>query len=157
MEAYSKAVELLGSKKEHFLQIEVLTESMKTAPLEELLVVFEQRGEILKLVEDLDKELGLLAKSAPCIKDALNNAAPPLASDKKLAVIYKLSLDIKAAANRILKTDPEILQRVENERKQLLERLEEMNNSGSSVASSYMRSVQTGVTVPSLMGNDKTI
>ncbi len=157
MEEFEKVIKILEVKKAYFLDIESLTEKMKYAPVDELLEIFERRGKKLEQVAELDKELNAIAETELSLKSILSNAETPDGLDTEHAVIFRSSLDIKAAANRILKMEPEVRERVENERDILLEHIEEMNNSGNSVAASYKRSVQTGVSQLSIVGNEKSI
>ncbi len=55
------------------------------------------------------------------------------------------ALRIKAIANRVLKNEDSIRIRIENERDSMLKTIENLNHSSSTVAKSYMRSVETGI------------
>lgn len=144
MNEESIVLELLQRKHEIFLIIENLTEKMKGAPIEKLTRLFEQRGDALQRVTEIDCRLKELACEDEALKGALNNSSEPASLCGELAEVFKASLAVKAVANRVLKIEPEVQARVENERDKLFERLEVINSSGNSVAESYKRSVQTG-------------
>ncbi|NLV86904.1 MAG: hypothetical protein GX025_06775 [Clostridiales bacterium] len=150
-------LELLTKKKDLFFEIEDLTEKMKYAPVEELSDIFEARGKVLSLVGEIDNEIRELSYEDKALKSLLNNSSSPEGLSGMAADIYKASLSVKAVANRVLNSEPELMSRIEDEKQKILSRIEEMNSSSHSVAGSYMKSVQTGITQTPFTTGEKSI
>lgn len=157
MSVLTEILSLLREKKELLLEIEQVSNEMKNAPAEELMSLFTRRGELLERAKTLGERIDLLAEGDETLTAALKNSAEPGTLEGELFSVYDESLRIKAVANRILREEEGIKEHIQAEKDGLLEKLQGLNSSSSSVAGSYRRCVQTGMPADPLGRKTRTI
>lgn len=148
-------VALLAEKKELFLACERATGEMSVCQVEELDVFSRRRQEAIDGAIALDVQIETLSAADEAIQAALHNSCDRRALTPRLGAIYDASLAVKAVANRILQNEDTVRGRIELEKERLLDKIQNINSSGSAVAVRYGKSVGLGVSRPVAMRQDK--
>lgn len=148
---------LLARKKLLFLEVEEVTSDMCVLSIEDLVIHTDKRGRLLEEISKIDEEIKLLCDNDTALWDALNHICGRQDLPDELAELFDLSLSIKAVINRILKNEDNIRLHLISEKQRVVEKMENLNMSGTSVAERYHRSVQTGRNQPFGGGNNKII
>lgn len=157
MENYDKILDFLKEKLEIFLDVEKLTNMMFSSDIDELSNIISLRGDLLQKAVLIENEINKEVSGKEHIKSVLNISGDMSNLSIETRKIYEASMRVKAVLNRINNLEPEIKERLENERKIILEKLESMNKSSDHVAGNYKRSVQLGFPQISLLNKDKSI
>lgn len=139
---------LLNRKKSLFLELEKATEDMNTLEFQELVDRIDERNRILKDVEEIDTILKEELLGKDHIKAILNNTLDRETLKDEELEVYLLSLEIKAVVNRIMQYDDLIRMHLDFEKQRILEKVQKLNTSSTSVAEKYQKSVETGVKKP---------
>lgn len=155
MNGRDKLLSLLEDKAELMRGCRQVTEEICVRPAEELGELVARRQSFLDRAEELDLEIRALCVGDGAARAAVNHTCGRGELPEELAALYDASLAVKAAARQVLRSEETARLRLERERKHALQRLEEMNKSGSAVAGRYGQSVQTGVNRPVPGGREK--
>lgn len=139
---------LLEEKQALYLECERLTETLCTAPVEELASITERRGRLLGKADELDSSIGALCAADSAVRDALNHSCPRGSLSAELGALYDASQAVKAVASRILQNESAARARLEFARDRAGEQLRATEAGSSSVAERYLRSVKTGLSAP---------
>ena len=148
MNTYTESLQLLNRKKNLFLQLEEITGNMTLLEVNELITSMEQRGVLLKEVEDLDATLHAFCVNDPLLRGAINHTCTKDNLSQDLCTIYDISLTVKSIVNRITLNDDNIRIHLSYEKERILSHISKLNTSGTSVASRYHKSAQTGRSNP---------
>ena len=157
MKDYSTEMGLLAQKKQLFLELEAVTADMPLYQVEELAECMEERGRLLKKIEQIDEELRTRFASDEPLHSALNNQCDREGLSPALRELYDASLGVKAVVNRIIKNESAITDHLEYEKQRITQKMEELNQSGGVVADKYYRSVQTAINRPLGQGKNEMI
>ena len=144
MNTYIEPLQLLNRKKNLFLQLEEITGNMTLLEVDGLLNSVEQRGVLLKEVEDIDATLRAYFLSDPLLKSVISHACNKNDLSPPLCDLYDISLTIKAIVNRIALNDGNIRLHLKFEKDRILSNIQKLNQGGAVVADRYHRSTQTG-------------
>ncbi|MEM1485302.1 hypothetical protein V6615_10545 [Oscillospiraceae bacterium PP1C4] len=133
--------QLLCEEKAAYLEYETHTQRLAICDIDEIELYVEQREALIKQINEMDQQIkklcdkdeadGLLAYQAvkcKCDKEQL---------PERLDKIYDAGQEIFAVANRIRGMEPQILERLEFERANLLMKIKENNQSVQAKASKY--------------------
>ena len=144
MKDLDQMLDLLDQKKVFFLHYEKEMEALPLLPVEELEPCVQRGAILIKKIEELDGKLSqLIQANGPLARSAVNHDCDRGQLDPELARLYDASLSVKAVANRILKNDDMIRQRISYERDKAMESIKEINTRSASVAGRYRQSAQT--------------
>ena len=157
MENIEKLVTLLVEKRDIFLKVEELSNMMLTSPIEEILDIQADRGQLLQQAVKVQDEINKEVSIDKSVKDILNNSCDMSNLSENMARLYEASMRVKAVINRINNLEVDLRTRLEGERSDILDKLESMNKSSNSVAGNYKRSVQMGVPQISLFEKEKSV
>ena len=141
-------LEVLEHKKQLFLDLEKKTEDMNTLDFQDLVDRIEERNLILKEIEIIDANIKEKVIHDNRLKNILNNTINRDELNEDELSAYLLVLEIKAVVNRIMQYDDLIRMHLDFEKHKILERVENLNTSSSSVAEKYQKSIETGVNKP---------
>ncbi len=136
---------LLREKEELFSKVERITNDIFEAPVDQINSLLETRGKTLEQVILIEGKIKSVAAEDEYLKSVLDCTCDISGLSGELKDLFEESLRIKAIVNRIIKNEDSIRLRIENEMNSLLERIETMNRSSKTVAESYKRSVETGI------------
>ncbi len=148
---------LLAQKRDLFLEFERVSNGLCTQAVDELQQGMEQRGALLRQVCGLDEQLRGLCGGDTALRDAVDNRCGRGDLPPDLARVFDASMEVKAVVNRILNGEEATRRHLEQQREQILQKIEAMNSSASAVAEKYRRSVQTGMPQPMVDARDKKI
>ena len=136
---------LLLTKQELFLEVERITNEIFDAPVDLINSLLDTRGNAIEQIILIDDKIKSFTEGNEHLRSVLNCTCEMSDITGELKELLEEALRIKAIANRIIKNEDSVRQRIENERDSLLETIETLNHSSSAVAKSYMRSVETGI------------
>lgn len=136
---------LLLKKQELFLEVERITNEIFSAPIDLINSLLESRGKTIEQVILIDDKIKPFTEGNEPLRSVLNCTCDMSNISGEQKELLEEALRIKAIANRVLKNEDSIRLRIENERDSLLKTIENLNHSSSTVAKSYMRSVETGI------------
>ena len=157
MQTYAEPFSLLCHKKDLFFQLELLTEHMCLQDVDALVDTMEKRTIIFKEIESLDILIKTFTNDDHKLRQALNHEFPKNTFDTELAMLYDLSLSIKACINRINQNDDHILLHMDFEKQLILGKIEKLNTSGAVAANKYHRSTPSRSNNPFHNGKTKWI
>jgi hypothetical protein len=140
---YKLVLQLLQEKGRLFHEVESLTGEIFAAPIDRINALLDTRGQVLEQIVEINERLRGFAGADAHLKSVLNCSLETDALTDETRTLFEEALRIRAAINRILKSEDNVRQRIENERSALLERIETMNSSSKTIADSYKRSVET--------------
>lgn len=144
--SFRRILELLIEKKNLFVQFELATEPMLIGDVDECEQCMEIRTRCMEKIEAIDGEIGTLIVGQVPLRRALNHDCSREELPSELRSIYDASFEVKAVANRLLKNSDGILMHLEDEKQRITDKIEEISQSGSSVAGHYYDSVRMGGT-----------
>lgn len=144
MNSYSDVCTLLEEQKVVFEEVEVLSNQMLEASVEQLTMLLEHRGQLLEKAVDIQDRISQAAELDPKLPGVLDCSTDVSKLSPELEPVFKASLRVKAVINRIGRLEGEISARMQEERQAALEELEKLNQSSNLVAGSYRKAVQTG-------------
>lgn len=148
---------LLQQKVTLFKQVEIITNDILEAPIEDINMLLETRGNVLEQVVQIDDYIKLQVEGDTQLKSILNGSCDMSALSGEQKELFEEALRIRAVVNRIIKNEDSIRLRIENERDSLLEKIETMNSSSKTVAESYKRSVETAIPQDFGSSRNKTV
>ena len=154
---YKTVLQLLQEKGRLFHGVEALTDEIFAASIDRINPLLDERGQILEQIAGINEKLRCFAGADAQLKSVLNCSLEADALTDETRVLFEEALRIRAAINRILKSEDNVRQRIENERTALMERIETMNSSSKTIADSYKRSVETAIPGSFDGGRDKTV
>lgn len=157
MQTYTTEYTLLQEKVELYKQIELLSEQMITANVDDFIDCYEERGSLLEKVSKIDVEIAEFLVTNKLLKDVLNIECSRLDLDDDHKKMYDLSFKIKGAINRILRNDASVQENMRFQKEKLLKDIENLNKSPQTVAGKYNKAVQTSQTSPNLSRNSRFI
>jgi len=145
MKNLEQMLDLLEQKRLFFLHYEREMEDLPLLPSEEMEACLERGANLIKRIEELDGRLGqLIQQEGPMARSAVNHECDRSQLTPDLGRLYDASMSVKAVANRILRNDELIRQRIAFEREQALDKIKELNSRSDSVAGKYQKYTQTG-------------
>lgn len=145
MKDLEQMLDLMEQKRVYFLHYEKEMEDLPLLPAEEMEACLERGANLIKRIEELDGRLSrLIQQEGPLARSAANHECDRDQLTPELGKLYDASLNVKAVANRILRNDGLIRQRIAYEREQALEKIKEINSRSDSVAGKYQRYTRTG-------------
>ncbi|PKM74471.1 MAG: hypothetical protein CVU91_00980 [Firmicutes bacterium HGW-Firmicutes-16] len=153
MKNNQKLTQLLREKEVLFIDVERITNDIFEAPVDIINALLETRGNALERVNQVNDKISPLIEGDEHLKSILNCSCEISGLTGETKELFEQALRIRAVANRIIKNEDCVRQRIENERDLLLEKIETMNRSSKTVAESYKRSVETAL--PHGFGNSK--
>ena len=136
---------LLLAKQELFLEVERITNEIFDVSLDSINPLLETRGKVIEQVIFIDDKIKVLIGGDEYLRSVLNCTCDMSDLSDELKELVEESLRAKAVANRIIKNEDSVRLRIENERDSMLDKIENLNQSSSTVAQSYKRSVETGI------------
>lgn len=142
--AEQQLVALLGQKRDKLLEIERVTDWMYSLEVEELEVCMEQRSALFADIDALDRSMAGLCGDDRELAEALHQGRPKETFAPALQQVYDAALSVRAVGYRLLQNIEGVRLHLESEKQRIADKMEEINNSASSVADQYYRSVQTG-------------
>lgn len=138
----AKLLQLLEEKKELFLEMEQVSEKMLLMDADELTQACSQRQKILDQVQEIDRVLKGMCQEDEEARLVMNHEVQPEAEDKALKALYEMSFAVKAVVNRIVREEEARRNHVEQQRDAIKYKIEELNQSGSSVARQYLQTAK---------------
>ncbi len=148
-----KLKQLLREKEILFNEVERITNDIFESPVDVINALLETRGSVLEQVNIVNQKISPLIEGDENLRSVLNCTCDISGLSGEMKELFEQSLRIRAVANRIIKNEDCVRQKIENERDSLLEKIETMNSSSKTVAESYKRSVETAL--PRGFGNSK--
>ena len=148
---------LLERKYKLFLEVERITDEMNESHIDKITELLEIRGETLEKVIELNNQIKSIIAQDESLRSVINCDCEMNSLKGELKELFEESLRVRAIVNRIIKNEDDIRFKIESERESLLNRIETMNASSTSVADSYRRSVKTGLPQEFSNNKDKTI
>ncbi len=145
MENNQQLMQLLCRKEELFSEVEKITNGIYEAPVDIINALLETRGNVLEQASEVSEKISALAEGNEYLKSVLNCACDVSDLSGEAKELFEQALRIRAIANRILKNEDCVRQRIESERDSLLGKIETLNRSSKTVAESYKRSVETAL------------
>ena len=124
-------------------QLERETNELLEAPFESLRSCLERRQATLEGYLEADRRLKELCSGSEKLGAVIGLKCDFGSLPDELKPLLELSLSVRAAANRILRTEPEIAARLEREKAEILKNIESLNASSSAAANKYYRSFGT--------------
>ena len=149
--------QLLREKEMLFNEVERITNEIFEAPVDIINALLETRGSALEQVNIVNQKISPLIEGDENLRSVLNCSCEISGLSGELKELFEQALRIRAIANRIIKNEDCIRQRIENERDSLLAKIETMNRSSKTVAESYKRSVETALPRGFGSGKNKTV
>lgn len=140
----AQALQLLQEKEKLLLQVEQQSEQMLNMHVDELAAAVNNRQRLLQQVQEKDRQLRQLCEEDQPLRDALNQTVVP--GDDELQRLYRASMAVKAAANRILQGEGSIERHMQAERERLKGKIEKLNRGSASAAKRYRKAMETGHT-----------
>lgn len=152
-----KVLFLLSEEYTALSQLERCTEALLEAPTDDFDDLLKERGSYLNRAVSAESHLKKLRAADEELCNVLSGNAmlSSLAPDMK--EIFEASLRVKATLCRIGHLDTPVLTRMENERADALNHIEEINRSSGSIAGSYGAAVRTAMTNQALSSNGMTV
>ncbi|HJC72336.1 MAG TPA: hypothetical protein H9698_06040 [Candidatus Ruthenibacterium merdavium] len=138
----AKLLQLLEEKKELFLEMEQVSEKMLLMDADELTQACSQRQKILDQVQEIDRVLKGMCQEDEEARLVMNHEVQPEAEDKALKALYEMSFAVKAVVNRIVREEEARRNHMEQQRDAIKYKIEELNQSGSSVARQYLQTAK---------------
>lgn len=138
----AKLLQLLEEKKELFLEMEQVSEKMLLMDADELTQACSQRQKILDQVQEIDRVLKGMCQEDEEARLVMNHEVQPEAEDKALKALYEMSFAVKAVVNRIVREEEARRNHIEQQRDAIKHKIEELNQSGSSVARQYLQTAK---------------
>lgn len=138
----AKLLQLLEEKKELFLEMEQVSEKMLLMDADELTQACSQRQKILDQVQEIDRVLKGVCQEDEEARLVMNHEVQPEAEDKALKALYEMSFAVKAVVNRIVREEEARRNHMEQQRDAIKYKIEELNQSGSSVARQYLQTAK---------------
>jgi len=148
---------LLQTKQELFLAVEAITNDISEAPIDQIVLLLDVRGDTLEQVISIDNQIKAIVGTDEKIRSVLNCTCEMSALQGDLKELFEAALRVKSVVNRIIKNEDTVRLRIEHERDSLLDKIENINSSSNVVAESYKRSVKTGFSQGSAGNKKKTI
>lgn len=139
---------LLQEKKQLYSRFEHITNEMSALSPDDFQASMEAREGVLTQIKELDNRVIGLCYEDDAARHALNAQCDRGALAEDLAQIYDTSMSVRGIMNRILKNESTLRQMMEDHRAKILEKIEELNTSGLSVADKYSRSLEGAVAKP---------
>ncbi len=136
---------LLEKKQKLFLEVEKITDEMNESHIDRITELLEKRGEYLEQVILLNNQIKPIIAENESLGDVINCSCEMSSLKGELKELFELSLRVRAIVNRIVKNEDIVRLKIDSERESLLQRIEILNSSSTSVAESYKRSVNTGL------------
>lgn len=125
--------QLLQKKQETFSRYEEATRAMLSCHTDALEEQVDLRQQLIGEIDSLDQEIGaLLAQcgpNAPLVGQALRNACPRDSLPEELRPLYDSARPIVAIIHRVGRMEPQVRERMEDERDSLLEKIKDHNKS----------------------------
>lgn len=141
----NEILSLLAAQYSDLSNVEKRTEEILYAPADDFPDLINRRGSFLEKAVLAENTLKKAGAENEMIRTVLNGSVEPGSLSEELKRIYEASLRVKAVLCRIRQMEPRVVTRMENERAEALNHLEELNVSSNSVAASYSRALQTAV------------
>ena len=138
----AKLLQLLEEKKELFLEMEQVSEKMLLMDADELAQACSQRQKILDQVQEIDRVLKGMCQEDEEARLVMNHEVQPEAEDKALKALYEMSFAVKAVVNRIVREEEARRNHMEQQRDAIKYKIEELNQSGTSVARQYLQTAK---------------
>ena len=138
----AKLLQLLEEKKELFLEMEQVSEKMLLMDADELTQACSQRQKILDQVQEIDRVLKGMCQEDEEARLVMNHEVQPEAEDKALKALYEMSFAVKAVVNRIVREEEARRNHMEQQIDAIKHKIEELNQSGSSVARQYLQTAK---------------
>jgi len=148
---------LLRKKRDLFLEVEAVTQDINVGPIDQINELLEKRGEALEQVILTDNQIITIIDGNANLQSVLSCTCEISELQGESKELFEEVLSVKAIVNRIIKNEDTVRLRLESERDSLLNRIETINSSSNSVAESYKRSVETGVSQGKSGNMKKTI
>ena len=147
-------MQLLYRKEELFSEVEKITNEIYEAPVDIINALLETRGNALEQASEVNDKISALAEGDEYLKSVLNCTCNISDLSGEARELFEQALRVRAIANRVLKNEDCVRQRIESERDSLLGKIETLNRSSKTVAESYKRSVETAL--PHGLGEGKS-
>ena len=138
----AKLLQLLEEKKELFLEMEQVSEKMLLMDADELTQACSQRQKILDQVQEIDRVLKGMCQEDEEARLVMNHEVQPEAEDKALKALYEMSFAVNAVVNRVVRGEEARRNHMEQQRDAIKYKIEELNQSGSSVARQYLQTAK---------------
>lgn len=140
----SAIIKLLGAQKDVFSLVEDTTNQMLFEPAETLTDLITIRGTLLEKAVKIEDDIRLAANDDKYLFEVISCRCDMSALSEEFVGLFKAALSVKAALNRIRKSEADVLERVNDEKNTALMQIEALNKSSNSVAANYKHAVQTG-------------
>lgn len=138
----AKLLQLLEEKKDLFLEMEQVSEKMLSMNADELGEACSQRQKILDQVQEIDRVLKNICREDEDARRAMNHEVQPQDQEDDLKALYEMSFSVKAVVNRIVREEEARRNHIEQERDVIKHKIEELNQSGTSVAKQYLQTAK---------------
>lgn len=141
---FEQAIQYVNQKRELFQELETISEKMLLMEVEELIESVETRGDLLNQIAQQDAELKTLCVQNDAIRQMLNNTRLPQTEQEE--ELYNSSMQVKAAASRIMESEKTIEEYMQYKRNELKTKIEQLNTSSQSTAKYYHKVIAGGIT-----------
>lgn len=145
MKNYKLETELVLKKLAIYQEIEQITDTMSIQNIDQLIDSVQKREKLIMRAEIIDDSLFEYTDKDINLKNALNIDCKLDDLNDELKFIYETSFKIKAIINRLLRNEGVIREYMEFQKDSLLQKIESLNQSTTSVASKYSMGLQTAV------------
>lgn len=143
MKIYNDAYLLLEKKLQLFMEITQITDTMITLDADGLFDAVNQREQILAQIQAIDNNINNLSLENSLLLDSINNTCSKDSLSSILQDIYDISFKIKGLITKLVRNEESIRVYIENEKQEILDKIQNLNQSSNSVASKYSQGVQT--------------
>lgn len=148
---------LLNQKKDLFLEFEQATEELCYVEIDEMESLMDQRLKLQERIDELTQQQQQIYQSMPELEEIVVNPIEKKNLTGDFKSIQELSIQIKGTIQRIIQISPMLQRRIERERDDLLEKLQNSKKSTAAVAQKYYQTVSSGVRRPFIQKNGKTV
>lgn len=148
MSGETQILRLLSEKRDLFLEMEEVTSAMCFQQVEQIAESMDRRSRLVGRIDMLDATIRDLCAGRELVQACIHHTCDRDGLPQELGEVYDASMAVKAVVNRILRNDDAVKSHLEFEKQRVLQKVEEMNRSGTSVANQYYQSVKTAMPNP---------
>lgn len=148
-----KVLSLLSEEYSALSQLEKCTEALLEAPTDDFGDLLKERGSYLDRAVSAENHLKKLRAADEELSNVLTGNAELSRLTPEMKEVFEASLRVKATLCRVEHLKGPVIARMENERADALNHIEEINRSSGSIAGSYRAAVRTAMTNQTLSSN----
>lgn len=148
MSCETQILRLLSDKRDLFLEMEEVTSAMCLQQVEQIAESMDRRSRLIERIDLVDASLADLCAGRDWVRAAMQHTCDRDGLPQELGEVYDASMAVKAVVNRIVRNDDAVKAHLEFEKQRVLQKVEELNRSGTAVANQYYQSVKTAIPNP---------